>query len=366
VEIEMNKAVIVVDLSYGDAGKGCVVDFLASQAPSRVVKCSGGHQCAHNVQVGSFNHCFSQFGSGSHSGATTEICGDFIIEPVAMRNELEALTAKLTERPKIAIAPTCPVTTPWEMAVNRCMEFSRTDRHGSCGKGIGETRFSWHSGIGLTAADLKSSELGEKLRIIRSNCEARIISAGVDREYWVEDSLFDVEDKMMDAFLECLSPGFACNESLTIFEGSQGFYLDQYYGHHPHTTWGDVTSRNAREIAKVRKLDTITIGVIRSYVTRHGDGPMFGDEIEAPQEMHNKHNEWQGSMRAAYWDIEALQAAMAVNKVDYLAVNHLDVYDGILDDLEAIGAKVVIEGRGPDRADKTFTKIGEEMMETLQ
>ena len=46
----MTEHVIVVDLGYGDAGKGTVVDWLCARGPyAAVVRFNGGAQAAHNV-----------------------------------------------------------------------------------------------------------------------------------------------------------------------------------------------------------------------------------------------------------------------------------------------------------------------------
>lgn len=364
----MKTAVVVVDLSYGDAGKGCVVDFLASKMKSWVVKCSGGHQCAHNVQAEGRNHCFSQIGAGSFSGAPTTLCGDFIFEPMSFRKERDNLSRMGIEA-QVCISGACPVTTPYEIAVNRCREWARelsegSERHGSCGKGIGETRVSWHSGIGLTVEDLHNWHgLVGKLRAIRSHCEARLITDGIPRHFWVERSIYDAAREMRwlneDRLRAESFPEWNGTDETLIFEGSQGFYLDQHYGHHPHTTWGDVTSRNAHEIAvELGYEKIITLGVIRSYVTRHGSGPIKGLPFAAPHEKHNTHNEWQGTLRAARWTPEMLQNAMEVNKVDCLAINHLDVTDDVLEIVEALDVPVAIKGYGPDRGDKKLTEYG--------
>ena len=49
----MPKCSIVIDLGFGDAGKGLTTDFLASQHPEKsvVIRFSGGHQIGHTVST---------------------------------------------------------------------------------------------------------------------------------------------------------------------------------------------------------------------------------------------------------------------------------------------------------------------------
>lgn len=59
--------IIVVDLGFGDAGKGATVDYLLARRRlpnvSAVVRFNGGAQAAHNVVVGGRHHTFSVLGS---------------------------------------------------------------------------------------------------------------------------------------------------------------------------------------------------------------------------------------------------------------------------------------------------------------
>lgn len=99
-----------------------------------------------------------------------------------------------------------------------------------------------------------------------------------------------------------------------IFEGAQGILLDQDYGQAPHTTWSTTTAANAHalidEIGFTGPVESI--GVLRSYMTRHGDGPFPTEEPMAPwpAELHNETAFWQGPFRRGWLDIPSLQYAL--------------------------------------------------------
>ena len=59
-------AKIIVDLGFGDSGKGTIVDYLARSALNPlVIRFNGGAQAAHNVVApDGRHHTFAQFGSG--------------------------------------------------------------------------------------------------------------------------------------------------------------------------------------------------------------------------------------------------------------------------------------------------------------
>src|SRR5258707_5943403 len=140
--------VIVVDLGYGDAGKGTVVDWLCSPGqaggPRTVVRFNGGAQAAHNVvtQDGR-HHTFAQFGSGTLSapGTRTYLSRFMLVDPLALVGEAEHLARLGVAAPLalVAIDRDALLTTPYHQAANRAREAARgAARHGSCGMGVGE------------------------------------------------------------------------------------------------------------------------------------------------------------------------------------------------------------------------------------
>jgi adenylosuccinate synthase len=118
-----------------------------------------------------------------------------------------------------------------------------------------------------------------------------------------------------------------------IFEGAQGVLLDQDYGFHPHTTWSDTTSARAEEIWDKHGDGPITrIGVTRSFLTRHGEGPFptedwFPDETE----KHNDSTGHAGEFRTGHLDLVLLRYALEVNPVDCLFVTWMDIGEEFLD-----------------------------------
>src|SRR3954467_7607322 len=85
----MREHVIVVDLGYGDAGKGTVVDWLCTQGPVQaVVRFNGGGQAAHNVVLpDGRHHTFAQFGSGTLRGVPTHLSRFVVVDPLALTAE---------------------------------------------------------------------------------------------------------------------------------------------------------------------------------------------------------------------------------------------------------------------------------------
>jgi adenylosuccinate synthase len=91
--------VIVVDLGYGDAGKGTVVDWLCSSHGGgpvhTVVRFNGGAQAGHNVvTTDGRQHTFAQFGSGTFSPRVrTHLSRFMLVDPLALAAEAGHLAA---------------------------------------------------------------------------------------------------------------------------------------------------------------------------------------------------------------------------------------------------------------------------------
>ncbi|HVK20244.1 MAG TPA: adenylosuccinate synthetase [Actinokineospora sp.] len=397
--------IIVVGLGFGDEGKGAVVDALCHESPVvSVVRFNGGAQAAHNVVVGDRHHTFSQFGSGTLSGVPTHLSRHVLVEPIALARESEELAALGVADPLrlLSIDADSLLTTPIHVAANRAREDARgRARHGSCGKGIGET--VWYSLLaerGANPGDTVESQqvlgvpgapvvVGDCARpsVLRGKLDALVrfyeplIGAGMS-----VDDLVALYRDFAGAVRVTTGDevGRLADRGRLVFEGAQGVLLDQWRGFHPHTTWSTVTPDNALGLFGGR--EATVIGVTRTYQTRHGAGPFPTEDqsvLARFPERHNGAGEYQGAWRAGHLDAVLLRYAVAAcGGVDALAVTHLDVdglsvatsYDAPLPESglteflanrtpelvdmpdpvawlqEHLGVPVVVAGAGPDRA----------------
>jgi adenylosuccinate synthase len=71
------------------------------------------------------------------------------------------------------------------------------------------------------------------------------------------------------------------------------------------------------------------LGVVRTYTTRHGAGPLVTEDVSlALPKLYNGVDEWQGMSRAELFDAVAHRYAVQVaGGVDSAAVTHLDAPD---------------------------------------
>lgn len=356
----MTKATIVIDLGYGDAGKGAHVDYLCrTQDVSTVVRFNGGPQAGHNVVTpDGKHHEFHQFGSGTLAGADTYLSEFMMINPMMLAVEarqLEELTG-FSPYKKLWVDRRCQIISPYNEFANQIIEGARGDnRHGSCGLGIGDAvedriNGSFHFTVG-DVIDMGPDKIGRmldhqrlwKLDVLRD--EIREVQGNPDLKYALDglhdpdftDAVAGVWD-MIISFLRITDIGFLEKRLETdhvVFEAAQGVLLDEYWGHQPYTTWSKTTRMNADELLnEIGYDDDLEChGLTRAYSTRHGRGPL---KTESPlmtlelQDEHNPTNPWQEHFRVGPLDLVMLRYALRVadGEVDSLVVSCLDRLEG--------------------------------------
>lgn len=349
------RAYIVVDLGFGDAGKGLLTDFLARHYKcGLVVRYNGGAQAGHNVVApDGRHHTFSQFGSGTFiPGVKTYLSRHVVIHPGALLVEGDILAGQGVPDAfsRLRLSDQALVITPFHQAANRIREIARgADRHGSCGVGVGEAVDDAlaHPENRVLAGDLTNPTLlRRKLRSIREQKRAQIAALCKDSPPGLplagEWEIFERDD-VIDAWIASISRigdlGLVAPDALlerrlreteaVVFEGAQGILLDADAGFHPFTTWSRCTAANAFDLIAELAPDAQVsqIGVMRCYAVRHGPGPLptETDVLTALVSEHNQRNEWQGAVRYGWFDTVLARYALGVTgRLDSLLVTHLD------------------------------------------
>jgi adenylosuccinate synthase len=351
------EAFLVIDLGYGDQGKGSVTDFLVrDRGAHTVVRYNGGAQAGHNVVTpDGRHHTFAQFGAGSFvPGVRTFLSRYMAVQPWAMLVEADHLArAGVTDAfERTDLDADAPVITPFHRAVNRLRERARGDgRHGSCGVGVGETvsdARSLDADLVVRARDLSDARaLRVKLARVqeRKRADVRDLLRDLRGDAAAHDDIEHLEDAhIVDVYVQFLAPfrararvvgGEALSEALkrpgaVVFEGAQGVLLDEWRGFHPYTTWSTCTPDNALALLAegVYAGEVTRLGVVRAYATRHGAGPFVTEDRELGARVPDRHNRldpWQGGFRVGWFDAVATRYAIRVcGGVDALALTCLD------------------------------------------
>ena len=294
------KVQVVVGANYGDEGKGLVSGCLAREASRNSEKVltvfyNGTMQRAHTFE----NEIHRCMAAGTNYGSDTFYHEKFVIDPISL--------LILQARPIIDGA--CRIILPCDVLKNRQVEKNRgAARHGSCGFGLFEAvKRSENPNYRIIASDLLDTyNLYQKLKEIE-----KVYPAPNDDVYNLHNFMTAVNYIVSKCKIEEFEDVTKRYDRI-IFEGGQGLMLDQTnkdcFPHlTPSSTGNYFISEDIKRIGVVPELFYVS----RSYLTRHGAGPLSGEcskEDINPEitDATNLENEWQGKLRFGKIDTESM------------------------------------------------------------
>lgn len=328
----MKHARAVIGAAFGDEGKGLMTDYLARYMPGDdvlVVRYNGGAQAGHTVELpNGTRHVFHTYSSGTFAGAQTFLSRDFIVNPLVWADEyrdLIGLGKKLGTKFNLSLLVDreAPVSTIYDMLLNRAIEKARGDSaHGSCGIGIHETVVRHGCArTRLFAADIfDANRVCEIVDAIRLYAKARCSALGLPEQDWIDNTglrdQFIRDTLYMATVLRLTDSREIAKWDDVIFEGAQGLLLDaEYRPFFPHVTCSRTGLKNVVRLCGEANIDELYVHyVMRSYMTRHGNGPLPGhDPAMSFEDNTNAPNEWQGYLRFAPIDRALIENAITMD-----------------------------------------------------
>ncbi len=355
---------VVIGANFGDEGKGIVTDYLCAQGGAGVVvRFNGGAQAGHTVVTPEGErHVFSHFGSGTFCDVPTYLSSFFVCNPILFFLEREKLIA-LGFHPEVYAHPDCLVTTFMDMIINQVKETARgANRHGSCGVGVHETmQRSRVPELKITMSDIWNGgkRLPAQLEEICNKYARYRTGAPCDVAY---------QDKAIANFIDCCNDfaqivqplGMAqCKDP--VFEGAQGLLLDQNRKEFfPHVTHSNTGMKNVEVLCAQAGITQKEIYYVsRTYLTRHGAGPLPGEDPSMSfEDETNKAHPFQGRLRFAPLDVGALLKRCEADACPYnLVLTHCDQL--------APPCKAGLYFSGPTRNDAVSDKAVEGLLQQL-
>lgn len=305
------KARVVIGANYGDEGKGLIVDYLcATEGAGVVVRFNGGAQAGHTVVTpDGLRHVFHHVGSGAFCGVPTFLSKYFVVNPIVFFREMDELKTKLVEPPVVFADPQCKVTTFADMIINQRKEDKRgIKRHGSVGLGLHETmQRSQLPSMCITMADLWNRPKNFRDRLAESCGKWAEYRTGAVIER--ADEMIEKFIAGCDQFAEHVHPAGIGQCKDPVFEGAQGLLLDQdNKASWPHVTHSKTGMHNVRALCAQMGITEITAYYVsRTYLTRHGAGPLPGeDDTLQHADDTNLAHAYQGPLRFAPLNINEL------------------------------------------------------------
>lgn len=294
------RARVVIGANFGDEGKGLVTDYLCRQGAEMVVRFNGGAQAGHTViDPSGKQHVFGHFGSGTFVGVPTYLSEYFIVNPILFEKELGELNFNGIA-PVTYAHPSCLVTTFADMWINQKEESNRGDkRHGSVGVGINETiNRSRLSELKITMGDLWNNPQKLESKLVEICGKYAKFRVGEEIKY--AGNMITAFLKGCENFADQIHPLGIQQCKDPVFEVAQGLLLDQDNKEFfPHVTRSHTGIKNARELCTKIGISTIdAYYVTRTYLTRHGAGPLPGhDPTMTFVDETNVPHPFQGTMR---------------------------------------------------------------------
>jgi adenylosuccinate synthase len=329
----VRKPIICVDLFLGDCGKATFADYLSRKYyKSLMVRFSGSCNAAHNVVDAHLRHHeFKSFPCGMLIPNVKGLLSKHVlVEPLALDNENRHLKELgiLDAYERLFVDERCLLITPFHVVANRLSSPTGS----TTGMGLGVTvddSIKYPDKI-ITIADILTPQIKNKLIDTRDRLASKF---NYDDAFDIDVTLITKLYARIATKLNILSDSnvnnLLKNENL-IFEGSQGALLDERFGFAPDTTWAKTTKHNALEVLDDAEIleHPITVGITRTYGTRHGNGifPTFNDVLTSQlKDIHNNDFGLQGKFRCGWLDLPLLKYGILANDgVDCLAVSHID------------------------------------------
>jgi len=324
----MKSIKVIIGSNLGDEGKGLMTDYMCSINENPVViRFNSSAQAGHTVVTpDSKRHVFGHFGAGSLQGIPTFLSSYFSVNPLLFLKEYDELY-KMGIIPYTMIDSNCHVVIPQDMILNQILERHRgNNKHGSCGLGYNESivRNSMDR-YRITCGDIFSGVYKDKFEIIKKeyidkrveqlnlkSSNDNLMNILFDANI-IEHFIYDVDNNFKSKIELSNIESVLENYQTPIFEGAQGLMLSEDYKYFPYVTHSKTGVSNVINLldeAKYCKLDIEMIYVTRSYLTRHGAGPLPNEMKEKPYknitDLTNIQNEFQGVLRFAPLDINLL------------------------------------------------------------
>lgn len=331
----MSKVNVVLGTFFGDEGKGKIIDYLSSSADVSV-RCSGGNNAGHSIEVDGKKYAFHLIPSGILNKNTKAIIGNgVVIDPKVLIGEINSLHENGISTDNLYISNKAHIIMPYHIVLDKLLEENRgINKIGTTARGIGPAYCDKYERSGIRVEDFVTPNFRElaMINIINKN---KILEAfgyeALDAESMITEyeGYASILAPYVRDTVNMIHQSLEKDEQI-LCEGAQATLLDIDFGTYPFVTSsspsiGGVctgTGVGARDIGEV-------YGVLKAYSSKVGEGPFLteqnneiGDTI---RELGHEYGTTTKRPRRCGWlDLVALNYASHINGLTGLAINHLD------------------------------------------
>ncbi len=282
---------VIVDLQYGDCGKGKIANYLCSQNDyTHVIRYNGGCNAGHTIYHNGIKLVTHHIPCGVLHGIRSIIGPGCVLNLNQFFDEIDMLEeAGIDTKGLIKVASNVHIITDFHMA-----EDKRDTEIGTTKKGNGPAYRDKYARKGMIAIEIPD----------------------------LEDYIVDMYDEIHN------SDDF--EEVKILFEGAQGFGLDIDWGDYPFVTSSHCTVGGAILNGVPPQSIRDVWGVAKIYETYVGAKDFQGldPEFDLIREYGEEYGATTGRPRQINWlDMDLLERASKINGITKLVINKVDILE---------------------------------------
>ena len=331
----------VIGTQWGDEGKGKIVDWLSSRA-DLVVRFQGGNNAGHTLKIKNKTYKLNLLPSGIIRGKKCIIGNGVVLDPWALKNEINKLTSQKIKISKknLMIADNICLILPIHKTLDEINELSRGNENiGTTKKGIGP---AYEDKVGRRSIRLCDTNNESLLRKKISN----LISFHKPRLDLFNKKingrkLFSDIKEINKSIKKYVQPTwkivnkFGQNDKTILFEGAQGSLLDIDFGTYPYVTSSNTMSGQIFAGSGFGiKNNHRVLGITKAYTTRVGSGPF-------PTELNDEIGDYlvkvgmefgtvtKRRRRCGWFDANLVKQTAKINGISDIVLTKLDVLDNL-------------------------------------
>ncbi|MGM0442926.1 MAG: adenylosuccinate synthase [Fibrobacterota bacterium] len=335
---------VVIGSQWGDEGKAKVIDYLTKDA-DLIIRYQGGANAGHTVVVEGRKFVFHMVPSGIMYPDTECLIGNGVVfDAQQFLAEVEELKEKgFNVEKQLFVSSLAHLVMPYHKILDVAREGYRAKdgKIGTTGRGIGPTYADKVGRSGIRIGDLMDPAVfEEKLKV---NFQEK--KDTVEKLYGAEFSLrYDevlaeyrqIAEKIRPYVIDTAERIFTAQQEgkTLLFEGAQGTFLDIDHGTFPFVTSSNTTvGAIATGSGVSANCVSDVIGIVKTYVTRVGNGPFPTELDDADGERLREQGGEKGATtgrprRCGWFDSVLLRKAVQLNGFTSFALTKLDVLTG--------------------------------------
>lgn len=345
---------VTIGAQWGDEGKGKAVDFLATRA-DLVVRFHGGNNAGHTVinEYGKFP--FHLIPSGIFQPKTKcLISNGAVIDLSVLISEIKLVEkAGIKTKGRLFISPRVHLIMPYHKILDGLYEQEKGEnKMGTTGSGIGPCYADKVSYNGLRLYDLLDPKQFLEKVTLQLKIKNKIIVALGGQNLKLKEISESYKDflKIIKPYIFELTPILekaVKQKKFILYEGAQGFFLDNDWGTYPFVTASSTVPGSINAASGLPVFPNKILSVSKAYTTRVGSGP-FPTELdnqigEIIRKKGGEYGATTGRPRRCGWlDLELVKTSCRLTGATEIFLTKLD----ILDEFKEIKIAIGYESKG--------------------